>query len=173
VKDQITPSMRAVVKERADNECEICGRPGEEIDHKSGILNDPDNLQLLCKKCHHRKTATEPCPEFVDFKMLMEKLDSRIKEPVPLRLCDDYERWPSERRERERERKLRLLLDVGDIELEDLLDEVWLTEEEESAALAPGCGEFDPDDPPSYADPEEIEHAAYTERLGVDEASWD
>ncbi len=43
--------------------CEKAGRiePGIEMDHIDGdVMNkDRDNLQMLCKRCHSRKTARE------------------------------------------------------------------------------------------------------------------
>jgi predicted kinase len=47
---------------KAGGICELCGKPGEEVHHKTFLtptnINDPnitlnwDNLQLLCKSCH-------------------------------------------------------------------------------------------------------------------------
>lgn len=85
----IPTETRAQVKER-DKVCVQCGEPGEEIDHIDGPSNEPENLQLLCKTCHHSKTdshlipASEEDREFVRIMFI-----TRILPEAPQQLCDD------------------------------------------------------------------------------------
>ena len=51
------------VARRADYLCEVCGRPGAEVDHKvptaEGGTDNSENLQFICPTCHGSKTARE------------------------------------------------------------------------------------------------------------------
>lgn len=90
---RIPLDVRALVIER-DRVCVECGGPGEEIDHIDGDSSDPDNLQLLCKSCHHVKTAKHLVPASQDqsdriFALLIE----RVVPDLPAQLCDDEESW--------------------------------------------------------------------------------
>jgi DNA-binding Lrp family transcriptional regulator len=59
----LTPSVRAFYRAQQDNTCEMCGTHADEADelqlhHRvrqaDGGTNHPDNLLLLCKRCHGR-----------------------------------------------------------------------------------------------------------------------
>ena len=52
------------VRERDDYTCQKCGEWGNEVDHikairHGGAMWDGDNLQVLCSRCHIRKTDSE------------------------------------------------------------------------------------------------------------------
>lgn len=56
-----TPAVRAIVLERAQNACEVCGQRGEQIHHRRPRgnggsrrpdTNRPPNLLVLCGHCH-------------------------------------------------------------------------------------------------------------------------
>lgn len=90
---RIPLDVRALVIER-DRVCVKCGSPGEEIDHIDGDSSDPDNLQLLCKNCHHAKTDEHLVPASQNqsdriFALLIE----RVVPDRPAQLCDDEEGW--------------------------------------------------------------------------------
>jgi 5-methylcytosine-specific restriction enzyme A len=60
----IWKTLRSETKARANGLCEICGAPGTEVDHRvalalGGRFEDPNNLQLLCRRCHARKTGQD------------------------------------------------------------------------------------------------------------------
>lgn len=102
----IPAETRALVKER-DKVCVSCGGPGEEIDHVDGDSNDPGNLQLLCKDCHHGKTAENLVPASTEQMDFVQALFlERVVPEEPARLCDGSDwrqteaRLRAERRER-------------------------------------------------------------------------
>jgi 5-methylcytosine-specific restriction endonuclease McrA len=105
---RLTERERQFVKDRDGGKCQICGGPGDEIDHKRGSSNDPTNLQLLCDACHNKKTVArfsvitkESHPE--EWAKLQE-LKKRAAASEPTRLCDD-ELWDSIWRELRRKRR--------------------------------------------------------------------
>ena len=61
------PTMRSVILERDDGKCAVCGHKNwdNEVDHIVPKATDPDmfwyedNLHVLCKKCHYRKTGKD------------------------------------------------------------------------------------------------------------------
>jgi 5-methylcytosine-specific restriction endonuclease McrA len=58
---EIPKATRTAVKDRG-RVCVQCRAPGEEIDHIDSPSSDPEDLQFLCKDCHHAKTATNLVP---------------------------------------------------------------------------------------------------------------
>jgi len=57
--------LRQIVINRDLGLCVKCNEPGEDVDHIEPAQDKPelfwamDNLQLLCKRCHTRKTMEE------------------------------------------------------------------------------------------------------------------
>jgi hypothetical protein len=105
---RIPLAIRALVIER-DRACVMCAGPGEEIDHIDGDSNEPENLQLLCKTCHHSKTAEHLVPasdEQADrvFAMLVY----RVVPDTPAQLCDDEVAWQAIERQLRSERLARV-----------------------------------------------------------------
>ena len=52
------------IRERDDYTCQKCGQWGNEVDHivairHGGTMWKGGNLQVLCSKCHRRKTDSE------------------------------------------------------------------------------------------------------------------
>lgn len=92
LKRTLPEATRRAVSERDRRTCQVCGRPGTEIDHKHGSSNDLENLQLLCDSCHNEKTIStfvritkESHPEAWD---KMQALHRRARAPRPIQLCD-------------------------------------------------------------------------------------
>jgi hypothetical protein len=59
---KLPPDVRRQVIERDLGACQLCGAPGNEIDHIRGPSADLGNLRLLCKPCHHEVTDTHLQP---------------------------------------------------------------------------------------------------------------
>jgi hypothetical protein len=101
---KVPASLRAAIIERDGGICQICGAPGNEIDHISGDANAPENLQLLCKTCNGAKLAAavktitlESDPVLWHFIVQQqERLGARIASPHPLRICDREQSWESD-----------------------------------------------------------------------------
>jgi len=56
--------LTRAIRQRDRYICQKCGEFGREVDHivplhQGGALTDPDNLQVLCRDCHIRKTERE------------------------------------------------------------------------------------------------------------------
>lgn len=98
----VSSSVRAAVLKRDGGVCQSCGQPGTDIDHISGDSDDMQNLQLLCKSCHNKKTEQqiiEITPEderYPAHTLKANALRSRCESDLPLRICDDEERWPKQ-----------------------------------------------------------------------------
>ena len=89
---QVPDDIRSAVIERDQGQCRKCGGPANQIDHICGNENTLDNLQLLCSKCHNKKTTAgftritpETNPE--EWKKA-QSLHARVRAPKPTRLCD-------------------------------------------------------------------------------------
>lgn len=105
---RLSDDVRARVIERAGGLCEMCGRPGEEIDHIDGSSNDEGNLQLLCNRCHVEKTVAtlvhitkESHPEAWEH---AERLRRRAEASAPVQFCDSPE-WEKDWRVVQSERR--------------------------------------------------------------------
>ncbi len=71
---------------------------------------DPDNLQLLCKDCHHAKTNERMRPATDEQKELIAALVvTRVEPEVPALLADDEVRWKAEWSSLKKARRERLL----------------------------------------------------------------
>lgn len=91
---RLAKSTRDAIWARDGGRCVVCGHPGEEIDHIDGDSPDLANLQLLCKDCHHAKTATRIVPATSEQMVVIKKLErERVAPDVPLLLCDDEVEW--------------------------------------------------------------------------------
>lgn len=109
------PSIRRAVIARDGGRCQQCGQPGADIDHIEGSSNEIENLQLLCRRCHNKKTIAglvEIGPGDEDYEETMERakrLSSRIEASVPKRPCDDDRHWDTRYRRSmlEREKALK------------------------------------------------------------------
>jgi hypothetical protein len=105
----LSPQVRAAVKERDGGLCRECGQPGTEIDHIASSSADMDNLQLLCSDCHRRKTASSMVPADERTRDLINELMvDRVYVEEPRLLADDEVIWDKTWRRLKAERKQRL-----------------------------------------------------------------
>lgn len=112
----LPPETRALVWSRDGGSCVQCGQPGAEVDHIDGDSGDLTNLQLLCRPCHHAKTAGRFVPASEEDKEAALGLFLRAHAPVPSLLCDDEVGWPAQHhglRKARRQRLLDQLTDAG------------------------------------------------------------
>lgn len=99
---QLSATIRATVIARDNGCCQICGLPGNQIDHIKGSSKSLSNLQLLCRSCHNAKTKasmviiTPDSPEWEECNAKVVTLMKRIEAKRPRRVCDNAETWPSE-----------------------------------------------------------------------------
>lgn len=107
----LSPWVRAKVIMRDDGLCQICRKPGNEIDHIDGSSSNLNNLQLLCRACHIKKTKLhmkELTPESEGYEEKNQKIIeimNRIESKVPLKICDDEGNWKNLWKELYLERK--------------------------------------------------------------------
>lgn len=107
---RLSPQIREQVHERDSGRCVACGEPGEEIDHIRDDSPALDNLQLLCKDCHHAKTAERMAPASEAQQRAIDHLyRTRIQPDIPAQLCDDEERWKHQWRALKNARRQRLV----------------------------------------------------------------
>ena len=98
---RISQEIREMVITRDKCLCRICGKPGNDIDHIDGDSNNLDNLQLLCRDCHNKKTISNIVllklgdERYFDLMGKRVQLDLRIDSEEPLYECDDEENWPT------------------------------------------------------------------------------
>lgn len=85
---RISPSRRREVWERDSGLCAICGKPGDEVDHRDGPSDELTSLRLLCRPCHRRATAARVRPICSSVQFDAETLRSREEATVVLRVCD-------------------------------------------------------------------------------------
>jgi 5-methylcytosine-specific restriction endonuclease McrA len=98
---RLSQAERRLICERDGGHCQICGKPGDQIDHVAGSSNDPSNLQLLCDPCHRTKTMTNFAPAGPKAVAFAHKLRTDRVEPTnPSRPCDDEVSWKIESRRR-------------------------------------------------------------------------
>jgi 5-methylcytosine-specific restriction endonuclease McrA len=107
----LTKEIRSTIIARDKGLCQICRKPGSEIDHIEGSSNELSNLQLLCHKCHLEKTMAKiksidsTDPEYLNKVGKHVELDLRTHYSEPLRECDDPELWNRRSREIVQKRK--------------------------------------------------------------------
>ncbi len=95
----ISNDIREAVIASAGSRCSLCGKHGTEIDHILGTSDELSNLQLLCWSCHTKKTAegfkelTPDHPRYKEIMRRVQKLDDRIYAIIPVRECDNEEKW--------------------------------------------------------------------------------
>jgi hypothetical protein len=112
-------NTRRLVWERDAGRCCICNQPGEEIDHVNGDSPELDNLQLLCKGCHHAKTRERMVVADPDQQLEIRQLfTARVAPNEPALLCDDEQRWQKEWRSLKKERRERLLAEMKEAGLD-------------------------------------------------------
>ncbi|HYR06480.1 MAG TPA: HNH endonuclease [Longimicrobium sp.] len=98
---QLSAAVRAEIRERDEGRCRICGGEGTEIDHISGSDGNPENLQLLCNRCHTQKTiasfrTVKPGdPDYDEINARASLIMKRIEAVHPQHACDDPDEWQS------------------------------------------------------------------------------
>ena len=98
---RLSQAERQLIMERDGGRCQVCGEPGDQIDHVAGSSNDPSNLQVLCDPCHRTKTTANFVPAGPEAIALADKLRTERVEPTkPSRPCDDEVNWQTESRRR-------------------------------------------------------------------------
>jgi 5-methylcytosine-specific restriction endonuclease McrA len=97
---ELSPELRRSIVERDGGVCQVCGEPGDQIDHINEDaslvaidINDPRNLQLICDSCHRAKTLSTFKPLEDEERPHADALRARIDASVPLRECDDDQQW--------------------------------------------------------------------------------
>jgi hypothetical protein len=107
--------VRELVWQRDDGRCRSCGAPGEEIDHVEGDSAGMGNLQLLCRTCHHAKTASRMLPATEEQRQtIRELMESRVQPDRPVLLCDDQDAWREVWQRLKKERRNRLLDELAE-----------------------------------------------------------
>ena len=107
---RLSGAIRNEIWERDGGVCRHCGKPGAEIDHLVGDSPDLDNLQLLCKDCHHIKTNERMRPATEEQQKIIKTLfASRVQPETPALLADDEVRWQKEWAGLKKVRRERLL----------------------------------------------------------------
>ena len=97
---KLAEGLAAEVIERFGGRCARCGGGGREIDHIQGNRNDHRNLQLLCRKCHRKKTiramrlVRPGDPEWEEIDRRGRAILDRIYSENPVRESDDPVMWP-------------------------------------------------------------------------------
>jgi 5-methylcytosine-specific restriction endonuclease McrA len=110
---ELSPELRADIVARDKGKCQVCGQPGDQIDHinedmelllRVRDINHPENLQLICDGCHRKKTLSTFKPLEPEHEPKAAELHLRIHSPVPLRESDDDVVWKTLWRTRASER---------------------------------------------------------------------
>lgn len=113
--------VKRAVRERDKSLCQECDEIATDIDHIEGSSNELDNLRMLCKRCHNKKTLSKfvPLPpegerDSAEIRARDVILRLRVDSLVPMRICDDEELWDatskqimSERRQALHEKRLK------------------------------------------------------------------
>lgn len=122
---KLDPKLRNHVLDRDKRICQICQKPGNQIDHIEGSANDPPNLRVLCASCNRGRVLEAMRPstseDVAPMRDIFSRLALRIAAPQPIRLCDSEEwrsTWGFVRTERRR--LLQELDEMEDSEFEDV-----------------------------------------------------
>jgi 5-methylcytosine-specific restriction endonuclease McrA len=145
---RLAAEVRQQAWQRDGGRCVQCGRLGDEIDHIRDDSPDLDNLQLLCRDCHHAKTAERMVPANDDQRAAIDALyATRVQPDAPALLCDDEQRWRKEwsalkkaRRQRLLDQMVELGLDVEDFRGASRAEMIAAVDDEMDAMSEP----FDP-----------------------------
>ncbi len=166
---RLPAEVREAVWERDQGRCRLCGAPGEEIDHISDSSPALDNLQLLCKPCHQRKTSERMVPASPQGQRRIKQIwRERVAPDEPTYLCDDEEQWAVRQRQLRKERKERLLAELAEYGYQrqdftgfswaEMWDEV-LDQAADELADAYDMGGYTPDDDSGYGPYSYFAHA--------------
>lgn len=100
---RISPEARHTVMENAGGHCQRCGRmfnPDDSeatatIQHLNGSSSELSNLRAWCRRCNMADAQSRFSPVLDDApeSRAFEELRARWESPIPLRACDDDERW--------------------------------------------------------------------------------
>ncbi|GEM_PF-4328288 len=91
---RLEPKMHAAVLAANDGLCCLCNKqPSTEVDHIDGPSGSRENLQGLCDKCHHDKTAQRFEPMTTGDKVIRDTFLARVDHEPPLRASDNDETW--------------------------------------------------------------------------------
>ena len=107
----LSKDERQAIFDRDGGLCSVCGGEGTQIDHINldaalvvRSINDPENLQTLCEKCHRKKTLSTFRPIGPEHAEKAHQLDERIDSSSALRVCDDEINWKTQWRKLASER---------------------------------------------------------------------
>ncbi|MGH8655144.1 MAG: HNH endonuclease [Gammaproteobacteria bacterium] len=112
---KLTNQLRSDVISRSSGLCVLCGKPGDEIDHIEGPSSDIQNLQLLCRSCHTKKTFQRIVPvqpgskRYKKLKVLHDRFKQSVESKKPLRPCHDEDAWSTTWRQVLTEREFHVL----------------------------------------------------------------
>lgn len=151
---RLAKNIRAAVWARDQGLCRRCGKPGEEIDHINGDSPDLDNLQLLCKACHHAKTAERMRPATEEQNRVVVALyATRVLPETPALMADDEAEWQRTWSRLKKERRHRLLDDMVEAGLDpndykgapraELVDALYDADDAEDFDYARDPGNYD------------------------------
>lgn len=115
----VTSDVKRQIAKKFDNKCALCDSKNtgsHEIDHIFGDSNTLDNLQLLCKPCHRKKTLEnigkfaninpDSLPDAVrDIEIHASELRARCFSIQPLNDCDNHHTWDEKRKGIQENRK--------------------------------------------------------------------
>lgn len=105
----LTKETKAAVRARDGGLCVQCHQPGDEIDHIAGSSSDLSNLQLLCRDCHHKKTAASMVPATPEDMARLRSIEElRVLPNQSPNLSDDESEWRKVSRTLKAERRARL-----------------------------------------------------------------
>ena len=113
---RLAKATRVETISRSGGLCVTCGAPGEEIDHVDGPSPDEQNLQLLCRTCHTRKTMASIRPvtaesvEYENVKALYERFWTSVEAKRPTRPCHNQVTWSKQWRTVLKAREFHVLL---------------------------------------------------------------